>query len=89
MAYKIGVGNNKSSVLAFDKVAENNPYLMYILCFIASMRRCYLSKHFFESVRKPQRNVPLSGLVSTTVGIILFGFFLGVLQKWLDGTAIA
>ena len=44
-------------------------------------------KTFFESVRKPQRNVPLSGLVSTTVGIILFGLFLGVLQKWLDGTA--
>ena len=44
-------------------------------------------KTFFESVRKPQRNVPLSGLISTTVGIILFGFFLGVLQKWLDGTA--
>lgn len=42
---------------------------------------------FFESVRKPQRNVPLSGLISTTVGIILFGFFLGVLQKWLDSTA--
>ncbi len=44
-------------------------------------------KTFFESVRKPQRNVPLSGLISTTVGIILFGFLLGVLQKWLDGTA--
>ncbi len=44
-------------------------------------------KTFFESVRKPQRNVPLSGLISTTVGIILFGFFLGVLQKWLDSTA--
>ena len=38
-------------------------------------------------MRKPQRNVPLSGLISTTVGIILFGFFLGVLQKWLDSTA--
>ena len=38
-------------------------------------------------MRKPQRNIPLSWLVSTTVGIILFGLFLGVLQKWLDGTA--
>lgn len=44
-------------------------------------------KTFLESVRKPQRNIPLSGLISTTVGIILFGFLLGVLQKWLDGTA--
>ena len=44
-------------------------------------------KTFLESVRKPQRNIPLSWLVSTTVGIILFGLFLGVLQKWLDGTA--
>ena len=44
-------------------------------------------KTFFESVRKPQRNIPLSGLISTTVGIILLGFLLGVLQKWLDSTA--
>ena len=44
-------------------------------------------KTFLESVRKPQRNIPLSWLISTTVGIILFGFLLGVLQKWLDSTA--
>ena len=44
-------------------------------------------KTFFESVRKPQRDIPRSRLISTTVGIILLGFLLGVLQKWLDSTA--
>lgn len=29
----------------------------------------------------------MSRLIATTLGIILFGFLLGVLQKWLDGTA--
>lgn len=43
MAYKIGVGNNKSSVLTFDKVAEHNPCVMFTLCFIVSMWRCNLS----------------------------------------------
>lgn len=38
-------------------------------------------------MRKPQRNIPLSGLISTTAGIIFLGFLLGVVQKWLDGTA--
>lgn len=44
-------------------------------------------KAFLESVRKPQRGLPLSGLLSTTAGIIFLGFLLGVVQKWLDGTA--
>ena len=38
-------------------------------------------------MRKPQRDIPRSRLISTTVGIILLGFLLGVLQKWLDSTA--
>lgn len=44
-------------------------------------------KAFLESVRKPQRGLPLSGLLSTTAGIIFLGFLLGVVQKWLDSTA--
>ena len=44
-------------------------------------------KAFLESVRKPQRGLPLSELISTTAGIIFLGFLLGVLQKWLDSTA--
>ena len=44
-------------------------------------------KAFFEMIRKPRKNIPLNRQVSITLGIILFGFVLGVLQKWMDGTA--
>ena len=43
-------------------------------------------KEFFEKIRKPKINVPLSKQIAITLGIILFGFVLGVLQKWMDGT---
>lgn len=44
-------------------------------------------KSFLEKVRKPKKDVPLNRKIAETTGIILFGFALGVLQKWMDGTA--
>lgn len=44
-------------------------------------------KSILEQVRKPQNNIPLSKQIAETAGIILFGFALGVLQKWMDGPA--
>ncbi len=43
-------------------------------------------KAFFEQIRKPSKNVSLNRQIVITLGIILLGFFLGVLQKWIDGT---
>ena len=43
-------------------------------------------KAFIEKIRKPRKNVPLKRQVAITLGIILLGFVLGVLQKWMDGT---
>ena len=39
-------------------------------------------KAFFENIRKPRKNIPFNSQVAITLGIILFGFVLGVLQKW-------
>lgn len=44
-------------------------------------------KSFFEKVRSPRKDIPLNRQIAGTVGIILFGFALGVLQKWMDSTA--
>ena len=43
-------------------------------------------KAFFEKIRKSSKNVSLNRQIVITLGIILLGFFLGVLQKWIDGT---
>ena len=43
-------------------------------------------KAFLEKIRTPQEGVT-SKYILTTVGFILFGFALGVFQKWIDGTA--
>ena len=43
-------------------------------------------KAFFEHIRKPSKRVPISRQIVITSGITLLGFFLGVLQKWIDGT---
>jgi len=43
-------------------------------------------KVFFEHIRKPSKRVPISRQIVITSGITLLGFFLGVLQKWIDGT---
>ena len=43
-------------------------------------------KAFIEKIRKPRKNIPLNRQLVITLGIILFGFVLGVLQKWIDGT---
>lgn len=44
-------------------------------------------KEFLERIRTPKTGIPLKRQLAATVGIILLGFALGVLQKWLDGTA--
>lgn len=45
-------------------------------------------KSFLKQVRKSQNNIPLNRQIVKTASIILFGFTLGVLQKWMDGTAV-
>lgn len=42
-------------------------------------------KQFLERVRKPNNNISLTKQIATTVGLILFGFALGVVQKLMDG----
>ena len=44
-------------------------------------------KSFLEKIRKPRTDIPLNKQIEETIGIILFGLVLGVLQKWIDGTA--
>ena len=43
-------------------------------------------KAYFEQVRKPRENVSFKRQTAITLGVILLGFLLGVLQKWIDGT---
>ena len=42
-------------------------------------------KAFFKQIRKPNKNVSLNRQIVITLGIILSGFLLGILQKWIDG----
>ena len=42
---------------------------------------------FLEKIRKPQKNQSTLTMVLITLGIVLGGFLLGVLQKWIDGSA--
>ena len=39
-------------------------------------------KSFLEKVRKPEKKPSVKYQIIVTLGIILFGFALGVLQKW-------
>ncbi len=43
-------------------------------------------KSFFEKIRIPGKGVLLKKQMVTTIGVMLFGFALGVLQKWIDGS---
>lgn len=43
--------------------------------------RIYLNK-----IRTPEKGIPLKRQLMATIGVILFGFALGVLQKWMDGS---
>ena len=43
-------------------------------------------KAYFEQVRKPSENVSFKRQTAITLGVILLGFLLGILQKWIDGT---
>ena len=42
---------------------------------------------FFGSIRVPQREESIKKEVMVIIEIILFGFILGVVQKWLDESA--
>ena len=46
-------------------------------------------KPFFEKIRKQSKNVWLNRQIAITLEIILLGFLLGVLQKWIDGTGVS
>lgn len=46
-------------------------------------------KVFFENIRKPRKNISLNKQIAITLGIILLGVLLGVLQKWIDGTGLS
>ena len=41
---------------------------------------------YFEQIRKPSKIVPFKRQIVITLGVILLGFLLGILQKWIDGT---
>ena len=41
-------------------------------------------KSFLEKVRKPEKKLSVKYQIIVTLGIIIFGFALGVLQKWMD-----
>jgi hypothetical protein len=43
-------------------------------------------KAYFEQIRKPSKNVSLKRQIVITLGVIMLGFLLGILQKWIDGT---
>ena len=43
-------------------------------------------KAYLEQIRKPSKKVSLNRQIVITLGISLLGFFLGVFQKWIDGT---
>lgn len=44
-------------------------------------------KEFFEKIRVPQKSISRRNQVLITIGFMLGGFLLGVLQKWIDGSA--
>ena len=43
-------------------------------------------KTSLEKIRIPRKGVPLNIQIITTMGMMLCGFVLGVLQKWMDGS---
>ena len=43
-------------------------------------------KLFLDKIRAPRKGAPLKIQIIGTVGIVLMGFALGVLQKWIDGS---
>lgn len=44
-------------------------------------------KAILDSVRAPDRSGTLAGQIFVSIGVLCFGALLGVVQKWLDGTA--
>ena len=43
-------------------------------------------KRYLEQIRKPSKKLSYKRQIVITLGLILLGFLLGTLQKWIDGT---
>ena len=43
-------------------------------------------KTYFDRIRKSSLNLSFKRQIVITLGVILLGFLLGILQKWIDGT---
>ena len=43
-------------------------------------------KRYLEQIRKPSKKLSYKRQIVITLGVILLGFLLGTLQKWIDGT---
>ena len=43
-------------------------------------------KTYFDRIRKSSLNLSFKRQIVITLGVILLGFLLGILQKWVDGT---
>ena len=43
-------------------------------------------KAYFEQIRKQNKTVSFNRQIVITLGVILLGILLGILQKWIDGT---
>ena len=41
---------------------------------------------FFDKIRKPHKKYTMANKMLITIGIVLGGFLLGILQKWIDGS---
>lgn len=45
-------------------------------------------KKYLEKIRKPNKKLSMKNKILITLGIMIFGFALGVFQKWVDGGAL-
>ncbi|MDE6421426.1 MAG: hypothetical protein K2K87_13025 [Lachnospiraceae bacterium] len=41
---------------------------------------------YLDKIRTPEKGISLKRQLMATIGVIVFGFALGVLQKWIDGS---
>ena len=41
---------------------------------------------YLDKIRTPEKGISLKRQLTATIGVIVFGFALGVLQKWIDGS---
>ena len=46
-------------------------------------------KSYFNKIRKSNKKLSFKRQIVITLGVILLGFLLGILQKWIDGTGVS